>query len=218
MTTNVVESVSVASNFKDMAGDGVHHKVYDMTRFLVQGRKVLVAGAGQGAFEKRLIDAGIPTAEIKSVDISPRHHKVPGIECLQADLNDSIPFADKSFAMVYAIEVIEHLHNPKRLLQEAYRVLEVGGYLTLSTPNPHSLAQRLRYLATGNLAWWSEDDYLGSGHIHPIFDWLLERLYRGMFERIQYDSQAFKFKFMRMPKSKLFAINNIYVLRKLDHP
>lgn len=211
-------TAALVPNFKDMAGDGVHEKIFEMTRYLVQGRKVLVLGAGQGALEQRLIEAGVPVADIKSADIAPRHHKVAGIECQQADLNVAIPFADKSVQMVYAVEVIEHLHNPKRLLEEAYRVLVPGGYLTISTPNPQSLAQRLRFLFTGNLGWWSEDDYLGSGHIHPIFHWLFERLCRGMFEQISYGSQAYKFKFLPMPKSKLFAVNNIYVLRKLSHP
>jgi SAM-dependent methyltransferase len=218
MTTNTQAEVTVTPNFRDMAGDGVHAKVYDMTRYLVKGRQVLVMGAGEGAYETRLISAGIPAADIRSVDISPRHHKVPGIECQAADLNDSVPFPDKSFQMVYAVEVIEHLHRPKRLIEEAYRVLEPGGFLTISTPNPQSLAQRLRFLLTGKLGWFSEEDYLGSGHIYPIYDWVFERLYRGMFEPLQYSSQAFRFSVLPMPRSKLFAVNNIYVLRKLSHP
>ncbi len=47
--------------------------------------------------------------------------------------------------IVVSSEVLEHLDHPKEYLQEIYRVMKEGGYLSLSTPcvstyfYPHNL-------------------------------------------------------------------------------
>lgn len=44
-----------------------------------------------------------------------------------------LPFADASFPLIAAIEVLEHCHNPQQALDEMYRVLQPGGRLVLTT-------------------------------------------------------------------------------------
>ncbi len=46
-----------------------------------------------------------------------------------------LPFADESFDLVTCSEVIEHIRNPKRALEEMRRVLKPMGMLLLSTPS-----------------------------------------------------------------------------------
>jgi len=46
-----------------------------------------------------------------------------------------LPFADESFDLVTCSEVIEHIRNPKRALEEMRRVLKPTGMLLLSTPS-----------------------------------------------------------------------------------
>jgi ubiquinone/menaquinone biosynthesis C-methylase UbiE len=46
-----------------------------------------------------------------------------------------LPFRDNVFATLTAFEVIEHLLEPLELLREAYRVLQTGGVLAITTPN-----------------------------------------------------------------------------------
>ena len=48
---------------------------------------------------------------------------------------EMLPFADNYFGGLILSEVIEHLHDPKLILQEAYRVLRPGGWCYLTTPN-----------------------------------------------------------------------------------
>src|SRR3989344_2007827 len=60
------------------------------------------------------------------------------IETKQVDLNSQqIPYPDGFFQTVIAGDVIEHVANPMSMLCEANRVLEQGGTLIVSTPNPY---------------------------------------------------------------------------------
>lgn len=45
-----------------------------------------------------------------------------------------LPFIDQTFDLVFCTEVMEHVAEPKRMLQEIHRVLKPGGHLILTTP------------------------------------------------------------------------------------
>ena len=47
----------------------------------------------------------------------------------------NLPYGDDFFDLVYAIDVIEHLEYPSKMLTEARRVLKTGGILIIQTPN-----------------------------------------------------------------------------------
>lgn len=46
-----------------------------------------------------------------------------------------LPFPDNSFDLITCSEVIEHVRNPDRALQDMYRILKPGGLLLISTPS-----------------------------------------------------------------------------------
>jgi ubiquinone/menaquinone biosynthesis C-methylase UbiE len=48
---------------------------------------------------------------------------------------ENLPFADRSFTLVSANMVVEHLADPSGFLEEAHRVLQQGGTLVFHTPN-----------------------------------------------------------------------------------
>lgn len=52
---------------------------------------------------------------------------------------EQLPFKDSTFHVIYSTWVIEHLKNPKKFIDEAYRVLKPGGILILWIPNAKSI-------------------------------------------------------------------------------
>jgi SAM-dependent methyltransferase len=157
------------------------------------------------------------------VDCDPSQYKLKTVNVQYCDLNGSLPFDPQTFSICFATEVIEHLYNPQNLIDEVWRILKPGGMLFLTTPNVHSLMQKVRFLFSDGFGWFHESDYIGSGHIHPIFDWLLERMVRNKFVLIRYTSQTFHLRVIpKLPaipipyEHRFFAVNNIYAYRKLD--
>jgi 2-polyprenyl-3-methyl-5-hydroxy-6-metoxy-1,4-benzoquinol methylase len=63
--------------------------------------------------------------------------KSSNIHFLRGDVNH-LPFKPR-FKLVVALEIIEHLENPCKLLVEINNVLSEDGYLVISTPNRVSL-------------------------------------------------------------------------------
>jgi len=50
--------------------------------------------------------------------------------------NGRYPYADKHFSTVVCCELLEHLgEDPMHLVAEVNRIIPVGGYFVLSTPN-----------------------------------------------------------------------------------
>jgi SAM-dependent methyltransferase len=82
-----------------------------------------------------------------------------GYDVRQADATQKIPFEDGSFDLVTALDVIEHVDEDDRILEEACRVLRPGGHLLVTTPafqwlwsdNDELNAHKRRYTA-GQLA------------------------------------------------------------------
>ena len=61
---------------------------------------------------------------------------------------ENMPFLDSTFDVVYSIDVIEHLPNPKQFISEAYRVLKPDGKLIIITPNSKNLSAQLSKVIT----------------------------------------------------------------------
>jgi len=47
----------------------------------------------------------------------------------------ALPFADKTFDVINFTDILEHLFDPLKALQEAHRVLKHNGYIVIITPN-----------------------------------------------------------------------------------
>lgn len=108
--------------------------------------RVLDVGCGEGYFLKCL-EKWFPYAELFGIDISDDRLKVAKEKLNRAKLirHDAhiLPFPDKFFDVVSALQLLEHLQRPNIFLKEVNRVVKGDGFFLFSTPNPDGIAARL---------------------------------------------------------------------------
>jgi SAM-dependent methyltransferase len=137
--------------------------------------RVLDLGAGEGAFSQRLVDAGL---QVYAAELEPGRFRLD-VPYQNLDLN--LDFYDKwnaAFALVVAIEILEHLHDPRHFIRNCLQALDDGGYLLVTSPNTESWLSRIRFLRDGHFLWFDESDYHGYGHLTPIFSWQVRQICR----------------------------------------
>ena len=113
--------------------------------------------------------------ETYAVDYTKSLIKIPDQKVDVVDLNDcSLPYDDNFFDAITFTEVIEHLENHRKILEEINRVLKPGGCLVITTPNILNMKSRIRFLLFGFYNLFgplhmkeSELHHTG-GHINPI--------------------------------------------------
>ena len=100
-----------------------------------------------------------------------------GVDFHLADVSVSpLPCESESVDWVFALEVVEHLANPRHLMKEAHRCLKAGGRMLVTTPCNESLTARLSFLFRGYFPAFCEHDYRMSGHITPVTELELRRM------------------------------------------
>jgi 2-polyprenyl-3-methyl-5-hydroxy-6-metoxy-1,4-benzoquinol methylase len=149
-----------------MAGLNTHAIVLDS----LAGRTGRVAdlGCGQGALSIELARRGF---DVFCADMSPDHFRmqeVPGTHHYLIDLNGGLPHRDRAFDVVCAVEIIEHLENPRHFLRECRRIVKDNGLVIVTTPNVLSLASRLSFLFRGCLIYFNQGEYERNNHISPL--------------------------------------------------
>ncbi len=102
----------------------------------IQGR-VLEVGCGAGAMA-RAVKLYRPDLDVTGIDISKKaisqaRKASSGVKFLEGNAY-KIPFKDKSFDAVLMFDLLEHLEDPKRSLNEIRRVLKPGGVLSAFVP------------------------------------------------------------------------------------
>lgn len=102
--------------------------------------KILDVGGSAGTLHEELVKR-FPTHQLFSLDIELLHART---NMVIGD-GQQMPFRDKSFQSILAGETIEHIPNPRKFLQECWRVLDHNGVLALSTPNVKSWFNRITH-------------------------------------------------------------------------
>ena len=104
-------------------------KILSENRLFVNSGRILDVGCGN-----RIYEHIFPEAEYIGIDveISGRddNQKLPDI---YFD-GTNIPFEEGQFDFIVCTEVLEHCQNPKKLLNEMYRVLKSGGRALITVP------------------------------------------------------------------------------------
>ena len=92
----------------------------------------------------------------------------------QTDLNTHWPVPDNSVDFGFALEVVEHVENPRHFMRQFARVLKPGAFGFLTTPNNHSWASKLTFLLKGEHRRFQDPSY--PAHLTPVLQCDLERI------------------------------------------
>lgn len=112
-----------------------------------KGGKLLDIGCGVGTITTEFKQYNY---ELYGADISEESIKIAqsrGINAVALDIDEqSLPFKENFFDVIFCGEMIEHILDPDHLLDEIYRVLKPGGIAVITTPNLASYFNRIALL------------------------------------------------------------------------
>jgi 2-polyprenyl-3-methyl-5-hydroxy-6-metoxy-1,4-benzoquinol methylase len=136
----------------------IYDAVWRLLQPIAQG-SVIDFGAGTGTLTRR-IAAEPAVREVVACDLAPAaDNAVVNVRWLQLDLNDRVPLDDATADVISAVEVIEHLENPRAVTREWRRLLKPGGTLVMSTPNIESWRSILSFALRGGHAAFRAPSY-----------------------------------------------------------
>ncbi len=114
--------------------EGFYAKYADTLQPDRPGARVLDVGCGVGQVVRRLRDAGFAAAGVEVSEPNVAKAREFGLDCRMYD-GRQLPFPDRHFAAVGALNVLEHVEEPEAFLAELVRVVEPGGRVLVSSPN-----------------------------------------------------------------------------------
>lgn len=128
--------------------------------------RMLDLGAGMGGFAVALARA---QARVIALDYNPAYCEITRTRARRYDLNlpalvaagEALPFRDASFSLLTCWDVVEHVQDPARLLEEIARVLDPDGCALITVINRFALVDPHYHLRFVN--WLPRD--LGEKYI-----------------------------------------------------
>jgi 2-polyprenyl-3-methyl-5-hydroxy-6-metoxy-1,4-benzoquinol methylase len=139
------------------------------------GNSILDVGCAFGYITGRMISMKpslLVGGDIDSNSIKYAHRQLKGqgVHFVIFDAQN-IPFTNCAFDIIIAFEIIEHLPDHVKFIEECYRVLKKGGLLICSTPNRE-------LFSPGTKPWYP-------GHVHEFTPEELKVILDKYFERTE---------------------------------
>ncbi len=167
-------------------------------------QKILDVGCGTGMLLKDLSTEG----EVWGLDkdqLALNFCQKRGFKNLtKADLTKKLPYAERTFTVILALDVLEHLQNDHFALAEFSRLLQPGGFLVLTVPAYPQLWSRWDKVCGHQRRYSAQDlggvvsqagfrlrklSYFNSFALLPA---VLVRFIKSLFSRQNYHSDFFK--------------------------
>ena len=112
-----------------------------LSRSLPAGSRILDVGCGRGVLLSSLADFG---HEMHGMDVSETAVQGvdPRVQIKVADCLTNCDYPSNHFDQVILWHVLEHLTNPRAILEEINRILKPGGQVIIAVPNFSSVQSR----------------------------------------------------------------------------
>lgn len=136
-----------------------HARTLTALEGVVGGRRLLDAGCGTGMFLEAATARGWNAVGVDPARAAMVAASARGLRVIHGHLDDPSLEAG-SFDAVTALQVVEHLPDPRNFLARCARLLRPGGALLIATPNPSSwLARATRedfsyWIPPTHVAWY----------------------------------------------------------------
>lgn len=108
--------------------------LYFIKKYSLNGSKIFDFGCGSGYLMGELQKTGYDGYGVDFEKEAIEHGLSSGIKNLTLGSGDKIERPDKSFDMVTAFDVLEHLENERPVVEELARVLKPGGKMIITVP------------------------------------------------------------------------------------
>lgn len=144
------QSVEARANLREFCRKfNLTHPAYNIHRLSAQG----VRASAERCFKGSLIEIGCGTKSSTllfsdlvdhhvGIDIPECYHDITNVDAFATAYH--LPFRDGVFDCAYSGAVIEHLNDPKRMVEEAFRVLSPGGHAIFTAPQYFHLHEEPR--------------------------------------------------------------------------
>lgn len=147
---------------------------------LAEGNRFLDIGVGGGELIRELLaprdERLVVGIDITSVLLAKRAEAIEAGHFAIADA-EHLPFRQGAFNTVFMGEVLEHLRNPKKAIEDVHEVLTDGGCLVFSVPNKFGL-----WSIHVDTIIAAIKGYNPEGHVSKFTLGALKRLFRDKFE------------------------------------
>ena len=169
---------NVAERAKQSLGgssDPVYQMVNRAISQLNSGGVLVDVGCGSGRLWSFIGDR---VDRYLGVDVI-RYDGLPeAIEFIPFDLDSGkVSLADGSADLVCAVEVIEHLENPRAFVRELVRLVKPDGFVIVTTPNQLSLLSKLTLILKNQFNAFQEAPGLYPAHITALLEIDLIRIF-----------------------------------------
>lgn len=138
----------------------IYGRVIEIIQSLHLTGHVLDFGCGIGNLLQLLLESK-RFNRVTGIDLVEKPERIPtGIQYLSADLNaDITKLGAEEFDLICAVEIIEHLENPRHAFREFSRMLKYSGTLIVTTPNNLSIRSMASLLLRGWFSAFGDESY-----------------------------------------------------------
>ncbi len=132
------------------------------------GTQVLDVGCGAGFLSNALAKENLQVTgvdiSVESLAVAAKYDTTKTVTYLTADAY-TLPFADKTFDVVTALDFLEHVERPSEVILEFSRVLKTGGLFVYHTFNRNFLA----YIVVIKMVEWMVKNTPKHMHVLHLF-------------------------------------------------